>query len=126
MATIITVHGTFAKPTETDLEGGSSPDLQWWEAQSTFEHDLRELVEARDGRLDVVPFVWPGDNSEVERRGAIFDLKRQHFKTGLAALQGVAAFVRQAGHHLADRSQAFRLQRLVLRFVEFGHVVANG
>lgn len=70
MATIITVHGTFAKPTEADLEGGSAPDLQWWETQSMFEHDLRELVEARDGRLDVVPFVWPGDNSEVERREA--------------------------------------------------------
>lgn len=70
MATIITVHGTFAKPTETDLESRSTTDLQWWETQSRFEHDLRELVDARDGRLDIVPFVWSGDNSEVERREA--------------------------------------------------------
>ncbi|HVZ05175.1 hypothetical protein [Hyphomicrobium sp.] len=69
MATVITVHGTFAKPTEPDPDGGVV-EPQWWETQSAFEHDLRELVEARDGRLDVKAFVWPGDNSEVERRRA--------------------------------------------------------
>lgn len=70
MATIITVHGTFAKATETNADGGPAPELQWWETQSTFENDLRELVEGRDGKLDVKPFVWSGDNSEVERREA--------------------------------------------------------
>jgi hypothetical protein len=70
MATIITVHGTFAKPTEPSPDGETSSDVQWWEPSSTFERDIRELVESRDGRLDVKPFVWPGDNSEVERRAA--------------------------------------------------------
>jgi hypothetical protein len=70
MATIITVHGTFAKPTAADPDGGPGPEPQWWETASTFEHDIRDLVESRDGRLDVKPFVWAGDNSEVERREA--------------------------------------------------------
>ncbi len=70
MATIITVHGTFAKPTEANADGGPPADLQWWEAQSAFETDLHQLVEGRDGKLTVTPFVWSGDNSEVERREA--------------------------------------------------------
>jgi hypothetical protein len=70
MATIITVHGTFAKPTEAGPDGGATADFQWWETQSTFERDLRDLVDARDGRLDITPFVWQGNNSEVERREA--------------------------------------------------------
>src|SRR6185437_183268 len=70
MATIITVHGTFAKPTELDPEGGPATELQWWETPSMFENDIRGLIDSRDGRLDVTPFVWSGDNSEVERREA--------------------------------------------------------
>jgi len=70
MATIITVHGTFAKATETTADSAAVPELQWWETQSTFENDLRKLVEGRDGKLDVKPFIWSGDNSEVERREA--------------------------------------------------------
>jgi hypothetical protein len=70
MATIITVHGTFAKPTEANGDGEPLPERQWWEAQSVFESDLRELVEGRDGQLNIKPFVWSGDNSEVERREA--------------------------------------------------------
>ena len=38
-------------------------------------------------------------------------LPRQHFQAGLAAGQGVAALVGQAGHHLADGRQPFGLQR---------------
>jgi hypothetical protein len=70
MATIITVHGTFAAPTAPDPNGGPTPEPQWWETPSTFESDIHELVESRDGRLDVTPFTWGGDNSEVERRDA--------------------------------------------------------
>lgn len=70
MATIITVHGTFATPTSPNSDGEPSSDAQWWEASSAFEGDIRELVESRDGRLDVKPFIWAGDNSEVERRAA--------------------------------------------------------
>ncbi len=76
MATIITVHGTFAKPTEANADGGPQLDLQWWESHSTFEKDLNQLVEGRDGKLDVKPFVWSGDNSEVERREAGAKLAR--------------------------------------------------
>ncbi len=70
MATIITVHGTFAAPTAADPNGGPMPELQWWESGSTFEKDMRDLVDARDGELNFVPFPWAGDNSEVERRAA--------------------------------------------------------
>lgn len=70
MATIIAVHGTFAAPTPAAPNGGPMPELQWWEAGSSFEKDMRALVEARDGELNFVPFMWGGDNSEVERREA--------------------------------------------------------
>lgn len=70
MATIIAVHGTFAAPTAPDPDGGPTPELQWWEAGSTFEKDMRSLVESRDGDLNFVPFQWGGGNSEVERRSA--------------------------------------------------------
>ncbi|MET1046222.1 MAG: hypothetical protein ABWX70_05900, partial [Hyphomicrobium sp.] len=70
VATIITVHGTFAAPTAPDPNGGLTPEPQWWESGSTFEKDMRDLVDARDGELNFVPFSWAGDNSEVERRAA--------------------------------------------------------
>jgi hypothetical protein len=70
MATIITVHGTFATPTVPDSNGALTVEPQWWETPSTFERDLRELVQSRDGKLEVKPFVWSGDNSEVGRREA--------------------------------------------------------
>jgi hypothetical protein len=70
LATIITVHGTFAAPTAADPNGGPMPELQWWETGSTFEKDMRQFVEGRDGELNFVPFPWAGDNSEVERRDA--------------------------------------------------------
>jgi hypothetical protein len=77
MATIITVHGTFASATTPDPNGGPAPDPQWWEAPSAFEHDLRQLVDARQGTLEVKPFEWGGDNSEVERRDAGARLTKQ-------------------------------------------------
>lgn len=70
MATIITVHGTFAAPTAADPNGGPTPELQWWETGSVFEKDMRDLIDARDGQLNFVPFPWAGNNSEVERRDA--------------------------------------------------------
>ncbi len=62
MATIITVHGTFA----SGPEAGSA----WWQTGSAFENQLRELVEGEDGRLDFMPFAWDGLNSETSRRTA--------------------------------------------------------
>ncbi|MBA2124966.1 hypothetical protein DLM45_01830 [Hyphomicrobium methylovorum] len=69
MATIIIVHGTFARPTAVEAEGGET-ELQWWETGSTFDTHIRKLVESRDGQLNIVPFVWSGNNSEVDRREA--------------------------------------------------------
>lgn len=69
MATIITVHGTFAAPTAAGADG-VMPELQWWESGSAFEKDMHQFVEARDGELNFVPFSWGGNNSETERRDA--------------------------------------------------------
>ena len=76
MATIITVHGTFAH-----AEGGASDEAgapealaQWWQPGSTFDQDMRELLDASPGegtgKLDVKPFEWDGHNSELSRRAA--------------------------------------------------------
>jgi hypothetical protein len=62
VATIIAVHGTFA----TGPEDGES----WWQRGGALERDIRDLVEADDSRLDFVPHVWDGQNSETSRRAA--------------------------------------------------------
>ena len=62
MATIVTVHGTFA--------GGAETGDAWWQKGSQFETDMRVYVEGADGRLDFVPFAWDGLNSETSRRAA--------------------------------------------------------
>lgn len=72
MATVVSVHGTFAH------EGGTAEALKiadgqapwWWQPGSEFENDVRELVKGEDGRLDFIPFVWNAWNSEVSRRAA--------------------------------------------------------
>src|SRR5262245_53799070 len=69
MATIVTVHGTFAhsgSPSQTS----TASELQWWQAGSAFQTELGSLVEGEDGRLEMTSFVWSGDNSEVGRRQA--------------------------------------------------------
>ncbi|MGE0701946.1 MAG: hypothetical protein AB7O57_22800, partial [Hyphomicrobiaceae bacterium] len=81
MATIVTVHGTFAHSgSETAGEPISTADLQWWQSGSTFDHDMRELIDAvpgmSSGKLEVTRFEWSGDNSEVERRSAGRELFR--------------------------------------------------
>ena len=62
MATIITVHGTFA----------SGPDTgeKWWQHTSPFETHMSELLEADEGELKFEPFIWSGLNSETSRRKA--------------------------------------------------------
>lgn len=83
MATIITVHGTFAH-----AETGPAPDTglpetatQWWEPGSSFDHDMRELLDASPeegtGKLAVMPFEWDGLNSELSRRAAGKHLYRE-------------------------------------------------
>jgi hypothetical protein len=72
MATIVTVHGTFAHAGGTaealGLADGAEP--QWWQPNSAFESHTAELVRGNDGKLEFVPFVWSSINSEVERRSA--------------------------------------------------------
>lgn len=76
MATVIAVHGTYAHAAG---ETGTSPstnaaDLQWWQPGSSFEQEMRDLVDATpgmgSGKLEVIRFVWNGENSEVARREA--------------------------------------------------------
>jgi hypothetical protein len=76
MATVVTVHGTFAHAGG----GAAAPDSpptspQWWQEGSDFDKCLRSIVEAAPGPngpqpLDVKRFEWSGENSEVERRQA--------------------------------------------------------
>ena len=77
MATIITVHGTFAHANAPDPNSTAAAEPQWWQSPSTFEHDLRELIDAREGQLEVKPFEWGGNNSEVERRDAGLSLSKE-------------------------------------------------
>ncbi|MBU1211347.1 MAG: hypothetical protein KJ587_08755 [Alphaproteobacteria bacterium] len=71
MATIITVHGTFAHfggvPSEIPAPGA---EAQWWQRGSATEADIMRLVDGADGCVRIERFVWNGDNSEVERRRA--------------------------------------------------------
>ncbi|MEM1371495.1 MAG: hypothetical protein AAGG72_04610, partial [Pseudomonadota bacterium] len=99
MATIISVHGTFAHsgspggegltkgeasdvtPKEVPgsvgsrLDDGQADDLApldvWWAEDSRFADEARrDLTGSADGNLNVKPFVWSGDNSETARRRA--------------------------------------------------------
>lgn len=62
MATLITVHGTFATG---PIEGRS-----WWQYGSPFTMRLAMLLQADSGRITLDPFVWNGLNSEASRRAA--------------------------------------------------------
>jgi hypothetical protein len=62
MATIVTVHGTFSS--------GPESGENWWQKGGPLENELRSLVEGEDGRLDFIPHVWDGLNSENSRRAA--------------------------------------------------------
>ncbi len=69
MATVITVHGTYAHIVGPP-EARAPAELQWWQPGSTCEQHIRELVQAGDGNLNFMQFTWSGDNSEQERRAA--------------------------------------------------------
>jgi hypothetical protein len=79
MAKIIAIHGTYAHM-ETGAPGGAAPPIQWWQPGSVFESDMRRLLDADDGKLDLVPFKWSGDNSERGRRKAGRDLLAEIMK----------------------------------------------
>lgn len=71
MATIVTVHGTFAHlgavPSD---EAAPGCEAQWWQHGSAAEAELKAMVAGEDGPVRFAPFVWSGDNSELERRKA--------------------------------------------------------
>ncbi len=73
MATVVTVHGTFAHSggTADALNIDPESEAQWWQQGSPFEADIKALVAGADGRpVDVVPFTWSSLNSETDRRRA--------------------------------------------------------
>jgi hypothetical protein len=75
MATIVTVHGTFAHTNSEPDSSTSASDLSWWQADSAFARDVQALVESNGGGgapapVTIEPFVWSGENSEVARRVA--------------------------------------------------------
>jgi len=72
MATIITVHGTFAH-LASNLEHDAkvaTENLRWWQPNSTFAQHTRQLIGGEHGEVTVEAFVWSGDNSELARRAA--------------------------------------------------------
>lgn len=60
MATVVTVHGTFAS--------GETKGERWWQNGSGFEQDLQRFVQGQERPLVVEPLVWDGKNSETSRR----------------------------------------------------------
>ncbi len=76
MATIVTVHGTFAHAEGASAgDAPASPDsLSWWQAGSTFDNEMRDLLDASpaegSGKIEVSRFEWDGLNSELSRRKA--------------------------------------------------------
>ncbi|WP_439541710.1 hypothetical protein [Hyphomicrobium sp.] len=72
MATVVNVHGTFVHSAGTADALNINPDapVQWWQQGSTFEHEVKSYVTGEDGPVDVVPFTWRSQNSEIDRRQA--------------------------------------------------------
>ena len=78
MATVVTVHGTFAHAGSVpETPEGSPAEPQWWQQDGTLHEELRDFVAAQDGGLAVTSFEWSGDNSEVGRRDAGAQLLRR-------------------------------------------------
>jgi hypothetical protein len=74
MATIVAVHGTFAHSEQPLALATADVPPQWWQHGSGFERDMKMLVESADGPVEIRPFKWSGDNSELGRRAAGADL----------------------------------------------------
>jgi len=73
VATVVTVHGTFAHSAGTAdaLNIGDGGEAQWWQQGSAFEADLRTWAQGADGHpINFVPFTWSSLNSELDRRYA--------------------------------------------------------
>jgi hypothetical protein len=82
MATIVTVHGTFADssaplgalPNDPPNDPtAAAPAHAWWRQHSAFAREVQSLVHSagQDGTetpVNIEPFVWSGENSETGRR----------------------------------------------------------
>ena len=79
---------------------------------------LVEVVEVVLGLLDA------GRSGRAPRAGPR-TVQGEHLQAGLAALQGVAALVGQAGDHLADGRQPLGLQGPLLGLLQVGDVLAD-
>ncbi|MEL6372930.1 MAG: hypothetical protein AAFR04_03080 [Pseudomonadota bacterium] len=80
MGRIILVHGTF---NSGDHQASTREAADWWQSGGQFDAELRHWIQADDGSVGVVPFVWDGANSENSRRKAGAQLAKQ-----LDALKG--------------------------------------
>lgn len=69
MATVVTVHGTYAHIVGPP-DAPAPAELQWWQSGSRCEQEVRQRLDAVDGRLDFSAFTWSGENSEQARRQA--------------------------------------------------------
>jgi hypothetical protein len=72
VATVVTVHGTFAHTAGTAdaLNIGEQSEPQWWQEGSAFDADLKAFASGAEGPLYFIPFSWSSANSELDRRTA--------------------------------------------------------
>ena len=65
MATVVTVHGTFAHTAGTAdaLNIGEQSEPQWWQEGSAFDADLKAFASGAEGPLYFIPFSWSAANS---------------------------------------------------------------
>jgi hypothetical protein len=113
MATIVTVHGTFSS--------GPESGEKWWQKGGPLENELRTLVEGEDGRLDFVPHVWDGLNSENSRRAAGeelfkrlvgFEKNREHYCL-IGHSHGGSVILASLLHSTRRRRRLSRLSRWI-------------
>ena len=101
LVNIITVHGTFAGD---DADEGE----KWWQRRSTFLTSLQECIQEN---LEIEPFHWSGENSELDRRRASWRLANEiqkseelpivvgHSHGGSTSVHALAMLLIKKGRH---------------------------
>jgi len=109
MVKLITVHGTFAGDPRNRGE-------KWWQKESPFTTELQSFI---GEPLEVEPFHWTGENSEMERRrtgtklcDVIHDCANPpivmgHSHGGSAAIQALALLYLKRGAKCCDMVRGF-------------------
>ena len=109
MVKLITVHGTFAG---RESDTGDS----WWQRGSPFMKEVQSLI---DDKIDVQPFHWSGENSEMDRRrtgarlaDAIDDCKEPpivvgHSHGGSAGIQALLVLFIKQGQECCEQMRGF-------------------